>query len=111
MGGNCHRIVPCLGAGSRKQFAMPPLSPEKKGKRGPRKGAPGDAKSRNWNSFFKNTIVLVLVISLAVHLLFLLAFGSVAIFKGSVPKLPFLSQDIAPEVAAESTPAPPDCIS
>lgn len=52
-------------------------------------------------------MLLVVAISLAIHVLFLLAFGSVAIFKGSVPKLPFVSQEIAAEAAPEA-PAPPD---
>lgn len=70
------------------------------------RGGGGGEPPRDWKSYFKRTIVLVLVISFAVHLLFLLAFGSVAIFKGSIPKLPFVSQEIASEVAAESL-APP----
>ena len=48
----------------------------------------------------------MLVISFAVHLLFLLAFGSQAIFKGSVPKLPFVSQEIAAEAVTETAPPP-----
>lgn len=60
----------------------------------------------NWKSLFRRTIVVVLVISLAVHVLILLAFGSVAIFKGSIPKLPFVSQEIASDVVEETT-APP----
>ena len=51
-------------------------------------------------------MVLVLAISLAVHVLILLAFGGVALFKGSIPKLPFVSQEIAPDLA-EETLAPP----
>ena len=79
-----------------------------KGKRGSRKTAAGDAKSRDRKSFFKNTILLVLAISLAVHVLILLSFGSVAIFKGSVPKLPFVSQEIAVEEVVESSPPLPE---
>lgn len=48
----------------------------------------------------------MLAISLAIHVLVLLAFGSVAIFKGNVPKLPFVSQEIGAEPVAETT-APP----
>ncbi len=59
---------------------------------------------RDWRSLFKKTIFLVLAISLAIHVLFLLAFGSVAIFKGSVPKLPFVSQEIAAEAVADTQP-------
>ena len=61
---------------------------------------------RDWKSYFRRTIVLVLAISLAIHVLFLLAFGSVAIFKGSMPKLPFVSQEIAAETVAEASPPP-----
>ena len=64
-------------------------------------------RNRDWKSYFRRTIVLVLAISLAIHVLFLLAFGSVAIFKGSMPKLPFVSQEIATETVAE-TPPPPE---
>ena len=63
---------------------------------------------RDWRSLFKKTIFLVLAISLAIHVLFLLAFGSVAIFKGSVPKLPFVSQEIAAEAVADTPPPPTD---
>lgn len=76
--------------------------------RSPSRGGGGGEPPRDWKSYFKKTIVLVLVISLAVHLLLLLAFGSVAIFKGSLPKLPFVSQEIAAEAAAEVTPPPPE---
>lgn len=70
--------------------------------------SPGGAHPSGWNwkSLFRRTIVVVLVISLAVHVLILLAFGSVAIFKGSIPKLPFVSQEIASDVVEETT-APP----
>ena len=74
----------------------------------PVRGGGGGEPPRDWKSYFKKTIVLVLVISFAVHLLFLLAFGSMAIFKGSIPKLPFVSQDIAAEAAAEVAPPPPE---
>ena len=63
---------------------------------------------RDWKSYFGRTIVLVLAISLAIHVLFLLAFGSVAIFKGSMPKLPFVSQEIATETVGETPPPPPE---
>lgn len=64
--------------------------------------------TRDWKSLFKNTIILVLAISLAVHVLILLSFGSVAIFKGSIPKLPFVSQEIAVDTVTENAPAPPE---
>jgi hypothetical protein len=68
----------------------------------------GGGAPRDWKSLFKNTILVVLAISLAVHVLILLAFGSVAIFKGSVPKLPFVSQEIAAEEVLETPPPPPE---
>jgi len=72
---------------------------------GPEKVGRGAAEGpRDWRSLFKKTIFLVLAISLAIHVLFLLAFGSVAIFKGRVPKLPFVSQEIAAEAVADTQP-------
>ena len=68
----------------------------------------GSTQKRDWKALFKNTIILVLAISLAVHVLILLSFGSVAIFKGSVPKLPFVSQEIAAEEVLETPPPPPE---
>ena len=44
--------------------------------------------------------------SLALHVLFLLLFGGVTIFRGSVPKMPFASQNIAADPVEETT-APP----
>jgi len=87
---------------------MPAAYPKTKAKSGHARGSGRNESNRDWKSLFKKTIFLVLAISLAIHLLVLLAFGSVAIFKGSVPKLPFVSQEIPQEVAAESTPAPPE---
>lgn len=90
----------------REQFKMPASSfkPRKKGSspQSSTHGSPG----RDWKSLFKHTIILVLAISLAIHVLFLLAFGSVAIFKGSVPKLPFISQEITAEAVADAPPPP-----
>ena len=80
------------------------FKPQKKGS-SPQSSAHG-SPGRDWKSLFKNTIILVLAISLAIHVLFLLAFGSVAIFKGSVPKLPFVSQEIAAEAVADTPPPP-----
>jgi hypothetical protein len=69
-------------------------------------GRGGEKPSPGWKSRLKQPIFLVLVISLAVHALFLLAFGSVAIFRGSIPKLPFLSQEVAVEEVVEVPPPP-----
>lgn len=77
-------------------------------KSGSKKPGAGDGSGRNWKALFKQTIFLVLAVSLAVHLLILLTFGSVAIFKGSVPKLPFVSQEIPVETTTETTAAPPE---
>ena len=85
---------------------MPASSFRPPAKTGSKKPRPDEGSGRNWKALFKRTIFVVLAISLSVHVLILLAFGSVAIFKGSVPKLPFVSQEIASEVAVE-TPAPP----
>jgi len=49
---------------------------------------------------------LVLAVSLAIHLLFLLSFGSVALFKGSIPKLPFVSERIPEEVIQQEAVGP-----
>jgi len=71
----------------------------------PKAGMNGSGNT-GWKALFKRTIVVVLAVSLAIHVLLLLAFGSVAIFKGSLPKLPFVSQQIADTTVAE-VPAPP----
>jgi len=85
---------------------MPASFLRPKAQKGSKHWSDGGKQPWDWKSYCKKTIVLVLIISFAVHLLFLLAFGSVAIFKGSIPKMPFVSQEIASEVAAESL-APP----
>ena len=87
---------------------MTPVTPKSKGKKGAKASSGDGVSTWDWKSFFKRPLVLVLAISLAIHVLVLLAFGSVAIFKGSVPKLPFLSQDIAAEAEPEIAPPPPD---
>lgn len=79
-----------------------------KAQKGSKHWSDGGKQPWDWKSYCKKTIVLVLIISFAVHLLFLLAFGSVAIFKGSIPKMPFVSQEIAAEPVAESSSAPPE---
>ena len=85
---------------------MPLGNPKIQAKPSHPRGSGGAQSGKDWKSLFKKTIFLVLVISFAIHVLVLLAFGSVAIFKGSVPKLPFVSQEIATEPVAE-TMAPP----
>ena len=87
---------------------MPSARLKTKAKTAYPRGLSGNEAPRNWKSLFKKTIFLVLAISLAIHVLVLLAFGSVAIFKGSIPKMPFVSQEIAAEPVAESSSAPPE---
>ena len=87
---------------------MPPAPVQPPAKSGSKKPGAENGSKPNWKSLFRRTIFVVLAISLAIHVLFLLAFGSVAIFKGSVPKLPFVSQEIPSEQVVESTPAPPE---
>ena len=87
---------------------MPVAFPKTKAKSGHARGSGSGEPVRDWKSLFKKTIFVVLAISLAVHILILLAFGSVAIFKGSIPKMPFVSQEIAAEPVAESSSAPPE---
>ena len=60
---------------------------------------------RDWKTFFKGTIVLVFLISLAVHVLLLVGFGGVAIFKGKTPTMPFAAENV-PSDQTETT-APP----
>ena len=79
-----------------------------KAKSDPKRVVGGGNSPKDWKSLFKRTIFLVLAISLAVHVLILLSFGSVAIFKGGVPKLPFVSQEIPADVAVESAAPPMD---
>ena len=85
---------------------MPASSVRPPAKSSSKKPGAADGSGRNWKALFKRTIFVVLAISLAVHILILLAFGSVAIFKGSVPKLPFVSQEIAAEAVADTPPPP-----
>ena len=61
---------------------------------------------RDWKAFFKRTIVLVFLISLAVHVLLLVGFGGVAIFKGKMPTMPFAAQNVPSDQAVAV--APPD---
>ena len=60
--------------------------------------------SKNWKDFFKKTIVIVFVFSLAVHLLLLVGFGGEALFQGKMPQLPFRAETMPADQAA---PPPP----
>lgn len=62
-------------------------------------------KSRKRISF-QGTILLVILFSVAVHLLFLLSFGGVTLFKGRVVKMPFTSERVAADKIIEAV-APP----
>ena len=57
----------------------------------------GGLSGLDWKAFFKRTIVLVFLISLAVHVLLLVGFGGVAIFKGKMPKMPFAAENMPTE--------------
>ena len=65
----------------------------------------GGLSGLDWKAFCKRTIVLVFLISLAVHVLLLVGFGGVAIVKGKMPTMPFAAQNV-PSDQAETT-APP----
>jgi hypothetical protein len=62
----------------------------------------------DWKAFCKRTIVLVFLISLAVHVLLLVGFGGVAIFKGKMPTMPFAAQNVPSDQAETTAPPPTD---
>ena len=49
-------------------------------------------RGMDWKSFFKKTIVIVFLFSLAVHVLLLIAFGGVTLFQGRIPSPQFTAQ-------------------
>jgi hypothetical protein len=61
----------------------------------------------DWKSFFKKTIVIVFLFSLAVHVLLLIAFGGVTLFQGRIPSPQFTAQNTVSEAAAIPI-APPE---
>jgi len=61
----------------------------------------------DWKAFFKKTIVIVFLFSLAVHLLLLIGFGGVTLFKGRVGGVPFSAESL-PSETAQTPPAPPE---
>ena len=65
----------------------------------------GGSSGLDWKAFFKRTIVLVFLISLAVHVLLLVGFGGVAIFKGKMPKMPFAAENIPTEQPIATPPS------
>jgi len=64
----------------------------------------GGSSGLDWKAFFKRTIVLVFLISLAVHVLLLVGFGGVAIFKGKMPKMPFAAENMPTEQPIATAP-------
>jgi len=68
----------------------------------------GGLSGFDWKAFFKRTIVLVFLISLAVHVLLLVGFGGVAIFKGKMPTMPFAAENVPSDQAVAVAPPPTD---
>ena len=72
-----------------------------------REGKKGLPRGMDWKSFFKKTIVIVFLFSLAVHVLLLIAFGGVTLFQGRIPSPQFTAQNTVGEAAATPI-APPE---
>ena len=85
---------------------MPTVSSRSPARHAPKNISSGGQSKKSWKDVFKKTLFWVLAISISIHVLFLLAFGGVTIFKASVPKLPFLSQELPSEPAVD-VPSPP----
>jgi len=64
-------------------------------------------RGMDWRSFFKKTIVIVFLFSLAVHILLLIGFGGVTLFQGRIPTTQFTAQNTVSEEAATPI-APPE---
>ncbi len=64
-------------------------------------------RGMDWKSFFKKTIVIVFLFSLAVHVLLLIGFGGVTLFQGRIPTPQFTAQNTVSEEAATPI-APPE---
>jgi len=82
-----------------------PVDPPVKSKRSDGSGRFGE--KTDWKSFFKKTIVIVFLFSLAVHVLLLIAFGGVTLFQGRIPTPQFTAQNTVSEAAATPI-APPE---
>ncbi|NBS84147.1 MAG: hypothetical protein EBS59_05550, partial [Verrucomicrobia bacterium] len=67
---------------------------------------PAGKQGMDWKAFFKRTIVIVFLFSLAIHLLLLIGFGGMTLFKGRAAKMPFTAQQIAADKVIEATPPP-----
>ncbi|HCP06125.1 MAG TPA: hypothetical protein DIT30_02700, partial [Verrucomicrobiales bacterium] len=61
----------------------------------------------DWKAFFKKTIVIVLLFSFAVHVLLLIGFGGVTLFKGRVGGIPFSAESL-PSETVQTPLAPPE---
>jgi len=72
-----------------------------------RDGSGQFAGKTDWKAFFKKTIVIVFLFSLAVHVLLLIGFGGVTLFKGRIGGVPFTAESL-PSETAQTPPAPPD---
>ena len=79
----------------------PPVKPNR------RDGSGQFAGKTDWKAFFKKTIVIVFLFSLAVHVLLLIGFGGVTLFKGRIGGVPFSAESL-PSETAQTPPAPPE---
>ena len=79
----------------------PPVKPNR------RDGSGQFAGKTDRKAFFKKTIVIVFLFSLAVHVLLLIGFGGVTLFKGRIGGVPFSAESL-PSETAETPPAPPE---
>ena len=69
----------------------PPVNPSRKS------GSARLGVKTDWKAFFKKTIVIVLLFSFAVHVLLLIGFGGVTLFKGRVGGIPFSAESLPSE--------------
>jgi hypothetical protein len=79
----------------------PPVKPNR------RDGSGQFAGKTDRKVFFKKTIVIVFLFSLAVHVLLLIGFGGLTLFKGRIGGVPFSAESL-PSETAETPPAPPE---
>jgi len=79
----------------------PPVKPNR------RDGSGQFAGKTDWKAFFKKTIVIVFLFSLAVHVLLLIGFGGMTLFKGRIGGVPFSAESL-PSETAQTPPAPPE---
>ena len=79
----------------------PPVNPSRKS------GSARLGVKTDWKAFFKKTIVIVLLFSFAVHVLLLIGFGGVTLFKGRVGGIPFSAESL-PSETVQTPLAPPE---